>query len=77
MNKDPWAVIHRARIIGGWKDQETYNNIEEWVAKTPGAFFDKARGISYINGQIFFSDVQFETEEDVLVFKLTFPEMVV
>mgnify|MGYP000355504001 CR=1 FL=1 len=77
MNKDPWTVIHRARIIGGWRDQKTYDDIEKWVANTPGAFFDKARGISYINGNIFYSDVQFETSEDVLVFKLTFLEMVV
>jgi hypothetical protein len=74
---NPWAVIHQARIVAGWENPLQYGEIEKWIARTPSAYFYKPGGISYINGRIYFSDVRFETEEDLFAFKLTFSDIVV
>jgi hypothetical protein len=63
------------RVIGGWTNQSEYDKLVEWI-RPNRAFFDKARGISYINGNIYYADIVFIEEEDALICKLMFPTLV-
>jgi hypothetical protein len=72
---DLWNSRLTARIMG-WNGKEEHRSIEAWVKSIPGAEFDTARGISYINGEIYHYDMVFATEEDLLACKLKFGSMV-
>ena len=68
--RDFWD--HGGRILGGQQYTGIHEKIEEWIEKIPGAHFSKGGGISYLNGKIYHHDVVFQSEEDLLAFKLAF-----
>ena len=55
-------------------DHLTYKKICEWVAKYNDDVvkFERAYGLTYLNGVVYHSHIGFEYEEDLLLFKLTF-----
>lgn len=70
-----WITTHTIRVLG-WHGKEKYAELRTWVESIPGASFDKARSISYIDGDIYHHDIIFQTEEDKLVCKIIFGGMV-
>ena len=70
--KDPYRLKYCARIIGGQQFNGVHEEIDEWIHTVPGAYFDKSRSISYIDGVTYFHDLEFATEEDLVAFKLKF-----
>jgi hypothetical protein len=66
----------KAYFVGGLQFRPEYHELKEWVEKTPGASFVKSDGISWINGAVFYSSVEFERREDLLACVLTFPGLI-
>jgi hypothetical protein len=73
---DPWHLKYCARIKGGQQFTGVHERIEEWIKTVPGSRFDGARGVSYINGTAYYQDLVFDTEEDLVAFKLAFAGLV-
>lgn len=73
---DYWSVRHTARIRGGHQFTGVHEKIDEWITGMPGTHYDAACGISLINGVTYYHDVVFETEADLIAFKLVFGEYV-
>jgi hypothetical protein len=72
MNDDAWKSNYIARIKGGLQFTGVHQHVEEWIKSVPGAKFNRAGGVSYINGVIYFNELKFESEADLLAFKLKF-----
>jgi hypothetical protein len=68
----PLHLKYRARIMGGHITNGTHERAAKWIKTVPGARFDNTRGISYMNGVEYYHDLVFDTEEDLLAFKLAF-----
>jgi hypothetical protein len=67
---------YHSRVRGGFQLDSEFDRLDAWISMQEHARWDMARGISYINGRIYPSDIEFDSEEDQLVCKLMFSEMV-
>jgi len=67
--------IH-VRIFQGWR-QDRYILLDEWVNGCEGAVWDYNGGRTFLNGKVYHSMILFDTEEDLLVCKLMFPELLI
>ena len=64
-----------AKVMSGWANPN-YTLLEEWVAGCEGAVWDYNGGRSWINGKVYPSYLFFDTEEDLLICKLKFPDII-
>jgi len=64
-----------ARVFKGWASKD-YILLEEWVCGCEGATWNYNGGRSIINGVVYHDQIFFDTEEDMIVCKLKFPDMI-
>lgn len=65
-----------ARLRRAWSYPAQYGRLEEWVYGYNGARWNYASGWSNINGRMYYSELFFNSEEDLLICKLMFPELI-
>lgn len=63
--------------VAGWHGKEKHTDLRTWVESVPGASFDKNCARSFISGDTYYHNIIFQTEEDKLICKIIFGEMVV
>ena len=66
----------KAYVMGGWRDTDKFSELENWVIENNAVWQNECGKSTIINGKVYYSYVIFETEEDMLVCKLLFPNMV-
>ena len=74
MNNDAWRPKYIGRIKGGLQFTGVHELVEEWIESVPGAKWNRPGGVSYINGVIYQNEIQFDSEADLLAFKLKFTD---
>lgn len=62
-------------ITKAWQHEEAFFCATNWLDTIEGAAWDWGRGASYINGRTYPSAVSITHEEDYLVFKIRWPEL--
>jgi len=67
-----YSNLYEARIYGGLQFTGIHQKIEEWMKTVPGAHFNKTDGVTWINGDVFYHQIVFLTEEDLIACKLKF-----
>lgn len=78
MDSDPRRKTkYTARINGGQQFSGVYERIEAWINTVPGAHFDPTQGVSWIDGQVFYTGIILPSEVDLLALKLAFAGSVV
>ena len=70
------AKVFRTRIFRPYFHQEVYAKLLEWMKQTPGTWFDKSAGRSWINNGEYWSVIVCPDSETLLVCKLMFPEII-
>ena len=65
----------KQRILRPWEHDDSYNQLVE-SRKSRKISFSQSYGISYLNGKIYHSGLDIEDEGDLVILKLTFPEIV-
>ena len=63
------------QIFQAWKHKELFTDACYWLANVEGADWDWSRGTSYINGVRYPAAVSMLHEEDFLIFKIKFSEL--
>jgi hypothetical protein len=69
--KDELKERHTCCIKGGLQFTGIHEKVAMWIKNVPGAHFIITGG-AYINGIKYYSNIEFDTEEDLLAFSLIF-----
>ena len=72
MNDDVWKSKYIGRIKGGLQFTGVHQRVDEWIKFLPGVEFSRAGGVSYINGVVYCNELIFDSEADLLAFRLKF-----
>lgn len=69
-------LTYTTRLIHPWRFPERYDEMNDWINgfDRDECRFDRAYGVSYINGITYVHDLSFKSEIDLLMFTLKFPE---
>lgn len=67
--------IIKQRILRPWDYDDDYNRLKEYCGANEIAF-SQSYGISYLNGKIYHASLDIEDEADLIILKLTFPNIV-
>ena len=69
-------ALVRAHIVRRWVEPE-YEAIDRWVSECDNAVWDYAGGAMAYRGRAYYSYILFDSKEDLLACKLTFPDVVI